>query len=56
MCMLKTEQHPAPTDPEILRARLEEALGRVCVGGVINPEGLRKLIVGQYLPKEGEEK
>ena len=52
MCMLKTEQYPAPTDREVLRARLEEALGKVCVGGVINPEGLRQLIVGQYLPEE----
>lgn len=57
MCMLKPEQCPTPIDRELLNARLTETLGQIgVVGTVISSEDIRQLTVGQYLPKEEEEK
>ena len=57
MCMLKTEQCPTPIDRELLNARLTETLGQIGVrGAVISSGDIRQLTVGQYLPKEEEEK
>lgn len=57
MSVLNPNHAPASAERAILNKELTVSLGKVGItSDVINSEDIRQLIVGQYLPKEEEEK
>ena len=57
MSVLNPNHAPTPAERAILNEELTVSLGKVGItSDVINSEDIRQLIVGQYLPEEGEEK
>ena len=57
MSVLNPNHAPTPAERAILDEELTVSLGKVGItSDVINSEDIRQLTVGQYLPKEEEEK
>ena len=57
MSVLNPNHAPTQAERAMLNEELTVSLGKVGItSDVINSEDIRQLIVGQYLPEEGEEK